>query len=411
MKNSRSVGIPGGGSCSTATPGCVRVERADSCPQVALPAPQRAIGISKPAHIGIFLVLALFSAAMAAEGHSPPAKIQVAEGIYLFRTAPYGDVGLDGNSIVILSREGVLVFDSNGTPAAAAAVLAEIRKMTSQPVRYLVNSHWHWDHWYGAEVYKQAFPDIQIITEEKTRQMMMGPALEFNRPGIEKDLPGYLALIEKRIAKDEATNPPPAELPKLKALLEEDRAFVEQKKNVRHTFANVTYLNQLNIYMGEREIQVLHYDRAVTPGDSFLYLPKEKILVTGDLLVNPISYALSCYPTGWLNTLEKIDALEATIIVPGHGEVLHNKELLHATMDVFRVLQQQGKEDKAKGLDPDQARKRIMPGLHDLMVKITHDDPRLNQEFEVEVVDWYLHRVYDELNGPLSDDIGPIPAT
>jgi glyoxylase-like metal-dependent hydrolase (beta-lactamase superfamily II) len=139
-------------------------------------------------------------------------------------------------------------------------------------------------------------------------------------------------------------------------------------------------------------------------------LPKERIIVSGDLLVNPISYALSCYPSGWLKTLERMDALDATIIIPGHGEVLRDKELLHVTMDVFRVLLQQGKEAKAKGLDPDQARKQIMPGLHDLMLKITHDNPQLNQEFEVEVVDWYLHRVYEELNGPLSDDIGPIPA-
>src|SRR5271157_5438100 len=84
----------------------------------------------------------------AALGHPPPQKIPIAEGIVLFVTAPYGEVGLDGNSVAILSRDGVLVFDSNGTPAAAEAVLVEIRKMTDQPVRYLVNSHWHWDHWY-----------------------------------------------------------------------------------------------------------------------------------------------------------------------------------------------------------------------------------------------------------------------
>src|SRR5688572_1889274 len=109
-----------------------------------------------------------------------PKKTEVAPGIFVFSTPPYGDVGLDGNSIVIVSSDGVLVFDSNGTPAAAAAVLAEIRRITDRPVRYLVHSHWHWDHWYGAEVYKEAFPGVQIISHEKTRQMMMGPALEFN---------------------------------------------------------------------------------------------------------------------------------------------------------------------------------------------------------------------------------------
>src|SRR5258705_358853 len=79
-----------------------------------------------------------------------PNHTEGAPGIHLFQTVRYGDVGLDGNSIGILSDEGVLVFDANGTPAAARAVLAEIRKLTKQPVRYLVLSHWHWDHWYGA---------------------------------------------------------------------------------------------------------------------------------------------------------------------------------------------------------------------------------------------------------------------
>ena len=71
---------------------------------------------------------------------------KVAEGVYLFTTTPYADVGLSGNSVAILSDDGVLVFDSSATPETAATVLAEIRKLTDKPLRYLVNSHWHWDH-------------------------------------------------------------------------------------------------------------------------------------------------------------------------------------------------------------------------------------------------------------------------
>ena len=69
--------------------------------------------------------------------------------------------------VAILSNDGVLVFDTNGTPAAAAAVLAQVRTLTDRPVRYVVNSHWHWDHWYGTETYQQAFPDLQIVALEK----------------------------------------------------------------------------------------------------------------------------------------------------------------------------------------------------------------------------------------------------
>jgi glyoxylase-like metal-dependent hydrolase (beta-lactamase superfamily II) len=99
--------------------------------------------------------------------------------------------------------------------------------------------------------------------------------------------------------------------------------------------------------------------------------------------VNPIAFALSVYPTGWLRTLERLDALDASVIVPGHGEPLRDETLLHATMTVFRELLRQGKEAKA--------------------------NPALAETFGIYLVDWYLHRVYDELDGPLTDDIARIP--
>src|SRR5258705_13573847 len=346
----------------------------------------------------LFVVLAC-SVTASARNRPAPAKTELAPGIVLFMTPSYGDVGLDGNSIAVLSRDGVLVFDANGTPAGSAAVLAEIRALTDQPVRWIVYSHWHWDHWYGTETYQRAFPDVRIVAHEKTREMMMGPALEFNRPGLETQLPNYLKNLEQRAA----TNPA------LKPLLDEDRFFLDQKARVRHIFPNVTFSDRLSIELGERHIEVLHYERAVTPGDAFVYLPREKILLIGDLIVNPITFALSGYPSEWLRTLEKIDALEVSTIVTGHGPPLHDKALLHATMDVFRVLLREGKTAKAKGLTPDQAKDAILPSLRDAMVRITNDDPSRNAAFKQQLVDWYLHRVYDELDGPLSDAISAIP--
>lgn len=339
-----------------------------------------------------------------------PKKVEVAPGVYLFMTAPYGDVGLDGNSVVVVGQSAVLVFDSNGTPAAASAVLAEIRRLTSVPVRYLVQSHWHWDHWYGAEVYRRAFPDVQIIAHEKTRAMMMGPALDFNKPGLEQGLPGYVKLLDDRVAKAEASRPAPANLAALREQRDEARFFLEQKTSVTHTFPDVTFTDRKTIDLGGRTVEVLNHGRAVTPGDAFLYLTAEKVLVTGDLLVNPISFALSSYPSEWLATLEKLDAMDASVIVPGHGAPLRDKMLLRATMEAFRVLLREGRAAKAKGLDPDQAQEAVMPALAGPMRAITGGDSRLKEAFRMQLVDWYLHRVYDELDGRLTDAIAPIPA-
>jgi glyoxylase-like metal-dependent hydrolase (beta-lactamase superfamily II) len=304
----------------------------------------------------------------------------------------------------------VLVFDSNGTPAAAAAVLDAIRAITPLPVRYLVQSHWHWDHWYGAEVYRQAFPDLKIVAHEKTRAMMMGPALEFNRPGLEKGLPGYVNVLDEQVRRAEAAQPPAPNLAALRHQRNEARFFLEQKTAVRHTFPDVTFTDAMEVQLGDRLVRILNYGRAVTPGDAFLYLPEDKVLVTGDLLVNPISFALSSYPTEWLKVLERIDAMDVAVTVPGHGEPLADKGLLRATMDVFRILLKEGKAAKARGLDPDQAGDAIMPALEPFLAKMTGGDPKLKAPFRTQLVDWYLHRVFEEIDGPLSDAIAPIPA-
>jgi len=355
-------------------------------------------------------LLLLLATPLLGQGPSRPRKIQAADGIFLFVTPPYSDVGLDGNAVAIVSTEGVLVFDANGTPAAASAVLAEIRKLTRQPVRYLVLSHWHWDHWYGAEVYRQAFPGIQIIAQETTRRLMMGPALAFNQPGLDEQLPQHIRDVEGALAAAKATKADPAKVARLEAHLREDRFFLAQKRGVHHTFPNLTYSDSLTLYLGTRRIQVLHYDRAITPGDTFLYLPDEKVLITGDLLINPITFALDCYPSGWINTLERLDRLDARVIIPGHGEPLHDKALLEAHLNLLRELSRLGKSAKERGMTVAQARTFVKDSVRDLQQQITRGNAGADEEFGIYLIDWYLHRVYDELDGPLSDEIAPIPA-
>jgi len=355
------------------------------------------------------VVFAQIPGVLIAQPHPPPTRTEIAPGIHLFQTARYSDVGLDGNSVVIVGANGVLVFDANGTPAAAAAVLAEIRKLTTAPVRWLVLSHWHWDHWYGAQVYADAFPGVQIIGHEASRRLMQGPFLEFNRPFMETQLPGHIAGVAARVARTRDSAPASPDLARMEGHLQADRFFLEQKSTTRHTPPNLTYHDSLTIHVGDRAVKVLHYDRAVTPGDSFLHLPAERIVITGDLLIKPMAFALSCYPTGWLRTLERIRALTPAVLIPGHGEPLRDGTLLDAHIDAFRIVLEQGKAAKARGLDVEQARAAMMPALAGPMQVMTGGDASLQQSFGIYIVDWYLHRVYDELDGKLTDAIAPIP--
>ena len=89
--------------------------------------------------------------------------VRVADGVYAFITPEERTGFQSGNSIAIIGDDGVLVFDTGNIPGPLAAQIAEIRKLTDKPVRYVVNSHWHPDHNLGNSEYRAAFPGVTII--------------------------------------------------------------------------------------------------------------------------------------------------------------------------------------------------------------------------------------------------------
>jgi len=357
----------------------------------------------------VILTFVLGATALGAQSRPAPVRVDVAPGVFLFQTAPYGDAGLDGNSVVIVGDDGVLVFDANGTPAAATAVLAEIRKITPLPVKYLVLSHWHWDHWYGAEVYKQAFPDLEIIAHERTRALMAGPALAFNQPGLDEQLPAHIAAVEQALAR--ATDATDSTRERLKAHAELDAWFLAQKRGVTHTLPTRTITDSLTLRLGTRVVTIRHHDRAITPGDVFLWLPNERIAVTGDLLVNPITFALFCYPSGWISTLEYLDALDAGVLIPGHGAPMRDHDLLRATLALLKREQALAREQKSRGLPAAAAIAAILADSTVLALRgrITGGVAARNGSFALYLVEWFVKRVYQELDGTLDDTIPRAP--
>ncbi|HEV8491830.1 MAG TPA: MBL fold metallo-hydrolase, partial [Candidatus Angelobacter sp.] len=303
--------------------------------------------IGSPLAIVSLLAFMHFVPACVANDYGKVTSQKVAEGVYLFTTTPYADVGLSGNSVAVLSDQGVLIFDSSATPETAATILAEVRKLTDKPVRYLVNSHWHWDHWGGNETYLAAFPLLQIITHEKTRELMLTVEPRWNEKGLKEDLPQFLDGFEKQIAAAKAKNAPPERIKAAEERLAADRNFLAQKQSLHKTYPNVTFSDSLTIMLGGREIHVLHA-QAITPGDTYLYLPKEKVLVTGDILLSPYPFAIGgTYPAEWLNTLQKFAALEPRVIIPGHGEAETNTDFLRNNVAMFQAVMQQVKDAKA----------------------------------------------------------------
>lgn len=100
--------------------------------------------------------------------------------------------------------------------------------------------------------------------------------------------------------------------------------------------ATLTFEHDFSIDIGNREVQIKFLGRGNTPGDAVVYLPKEKIVVAGDLVMYPIPYIYDGSPVEWIQMLENLAHLDADTIVPGHGPVMHDKVYIYLLRDLMK---------------------------------------------------------------------------
>src|SRR5215471_6810543 len=149
--------------------------------------------------IGRFMLAAIFiSACAASRVAAEPLETDVAKaqamlihedlgnGVHVFRAPEDLDYWTSTNSVVVINGDDVVVFDSATRAVTAKAVIAEIRKLTPKPVRALINSHWHQDHWSGNDEYQKAFPGLRIVASEETRDFMKRMPAAFFLEGLDK---------------------------------------------------------------------------------------------------------------------------------------------------------------------------------------------------------------------------------
>jgi cyclase len=328
----------------------------------------------------------LFTFCAFAADYAKTTSTKVADGVYLFTTSGYGDVGLNGNVTAIITDEGVVVFDSAGTPPVAENMIAEIKKLTDKPVRYVVNSHWHWDHWGGNQAFKAAYPGVRIIAQAKTRDLMRVDSIEWNKDYIGKAIPGHIQELEQLLADAKAKNAAPDRIARITALLDADKQFYQQKTTLTNTFPDTVYSESLTLYLGGREIQI-HAARAITPGDSYVFLPKEKVLITGDILLHPIVYAIGgVYPASWTD----------------HGPAETDQSFLKDNLSLFERVLADVQDAKARGVSQAQIKDELGKKAADYATLIGLD-PQRADEFKGLFLNNFAVAAFEELEHPLGD--------
>jgi glyoxylase-like metal-dependent hydrolase (beta-lactamase superfamily II) len=292
---------------------------------------------------------------MAAAGEMFDIK-PLADGVYAAIAKP--TFRTNCNSIVVLLDDSVLVVDTESKPSAAQELVAFIKSITDKPVKYLVITHFHADHTQGAEAYLKAWPAAEIISSEATRTSIV----QRGAARLEHEFRAVPAQMEQlRSDLQKATNN--AEREPIEKNLREAEAYRAESQQIHIAVPTITVSRSLILQRKSRTVQILWLGKAHTDGDLFVFLPEEKLLLTGDSLQSLTPTMRDSYPVEWIHTLATAEKLDFDTVLGGHGDVIHGKATFDLWKQYFTDLLQGASQAYARGASLDETKKQLVPVL------------------------------------------------
>ena len=357
-----------------------------------------------PPLVAGFLLAA--SASLSAE--FPPAKmyetVRVGEGISAF-VSPESKTGVvSGNVVAIAGENAVLVVDSGRFPTLARRMIAEIRRSTKKPVKYLVHTHWHADHVLSDGEFRAAFPDVVVVSTGFTRAKIVEQTAKVLREIAEK-VPPITQGMRDRLRNGKRRDGTPytaADRASLDTEIRDLDLYVSEAALARPMVPDLAFENSLVVDLGGREVRVAFLGRGNTGGDTVVFVPDSRVVVTGDLLVLPTPYGHGCYPGEWIEILRRLMQSDATTVVPGHGPVLHDWEYAKKLVGLLESLRSQVGEAVRSGATLKQVRERVT--LEEFVKPFAGDDPARASAFRAYFVPSAVERAYQEAKGSFADE-------
>jgi glyoxylase-like metal-dependent hydrolase (beta-lactamase superfamily II) len=258
-------------------------------------------------------------------GHEQLFDIErVADGVFAALAQPQALI--NSNAAIFVGANDVLVVDAHSKPSAAAALIAQLRReVTKLPVRYLVNSHFHWDHVQGNSAYREAFPELRFVASRATHDLMAENTVKrLKESQIVGSLNDAAKLLEQHRAAL-AKSHDAAERAFHQGQIEQIAAYEREMKDFSLELPQVVFDDGITLGEGSSKLVLTFHGRAHTAGDVTVFSPEKKAIATGDMLHGFPPYIADAYPKEWPATLHKVGELPFTRVIGGHGPVQHDR--------------------------------------------------------------------------------------
>ena len=324
---------------------------------------------------------------------------EIARGVYGFFEKRLNPI-VSSNIIAVIGTDAVLLFDTGHHPTITRQILGDVKRLTSKPVKYVVVSHWHDDHWAGTGDVAAAFPGITVIAHDFTAKLLESRSKDFRGEACRKDATQQLPSLRERLANGklpDGTPLPDASRQRLTNFIEALEGQVPECDAMVYRGVDHRMNDSLTIDLGGHRVRLAFLGRGNTAGDIVAFLPESKTLLTGDLVVYPFPFATQPYISEWVTVLRKIETMDVERIVPGHGPVFTDKQYLRDVTETLESISRQARAAYKPGMTADSLRAKI--DLSEFAEGFSKGDRFIRANFDAQMKGSAIDRMWQELVG------------
>jgi cyclase len=326
--------------------------------------------------------LLLVAGLAGAVGSEPAYQLEkVADGVYCATSTE--TAYFVTNSAIVVGDEAVLVVDSGASPSGARRLIEAVRTVSDKPIRYLVDTHFHFDHAFGNAAFG---PETVVIAHEATRALL-GPEALRGRTyrGFADGIPTRVGQLRAQAAGEPAAEKRRDAEARAAAL----EAYGRELATLTVVTPRVAFSERAVVDLGNREVQLIFPGRGHTAGDALVFLPRERVLCSGDFFNGYIGYMGDAYVDEWADSLDRLARLDFDTVIAGHGAPFKGKDRIALVQACLRDLWRQAVDLRRAGVPAEPAASRI-----DLRTHAAHFPPLAEPGFNPVAV----RRIYEVLD-------------
>lgn len=314
-----------------------------------------------------------------------------------------------GNVTVIEQADGLVLVDAGGSPGAGRRIVAMVRSLSPKPVKTVVLTHWHGDHVQGLSEILKAWPGAQAIATDATAAHLRDPKT-MNSPSAPD--PKANAAIQAQVrdfaayAREMgAAAATPEEKAGWRAALQLFDQYGPDMDGVVTLAPARAFTGRMSFPDPRAPVEVRFFGRANTDGDAVVWLPRQRVLVTGDVVVAPFPFGYGSYPAEWSSVLADLERIPFRTLVPGHGAPQHDRAYLRRLASALAEVRARVAPLAAKGVPLDEARKQL--DFTAQAQRFVGADPWLRRWFKAYWTDPIVTSAYKEVRGePIVQSLG-----